>query len=263
MLSGAKRGYMKKLLLRAGLVVIVLLVAAFVVSIFFLGGIVKSRVEAIGPQMTKGTVTLDGASVWLVPGGVQLKGVFIGNPPGYKSDVAIKMGEVSVHMNFLSALSDKMVVGNITMKSPEITVEGGLKKNNLTRIQKNINDYVDSGSDSSPSPTNGPAKPAKPAKKYQVNELNITGARLHIISLLGTGKNITIPLPDIHLANLGSGPDGITSPEIAQKALNALVDSIAENAAKEVSKLGADALSKGKKLDFKKAGEKMKQLLGQ
>jgi uncharacterized protein involved in outer membrane biogenesis len=253
---------MKKLFLRIGLVVLLLLVVLFVVSIFFLGRIAKNRVEAIGPQMTQGPVTLDSADVWLMPGHVQLKGVFIGNPPGYKSDCAIKLGEISVRMNFFSALSDKVVVDQITMKSPEITVEGGLKKNNLTKIQKNMSDYVDSGSAPSKTPDSTNSTP-KPTKKYQVNELTITAARLHFVSLLGSGKNVSISLPDIHLANLGAAEGGITSPEIAKKALEALLDSISENAGKEIGNLSKEAGSKIKKFEFKKAGEQMKQLIGQ
>jgi hypothetical protein len=234
-----------------------------VASMFFLGSIVKNGVETVGPRVTLVEVKLDSADVWLLPGRAQLNGLSIGNPPGYKARVAIKVDDINVRLNTMSALSDKVIIDSVTVNSPEITIEGGLKKNNLTQIQKNVNDYVGSHAASSQTETKPAASPSavgKPGRKFQINELVITGARLHIAGLFATGASVTIPLPDIHLVNLGAGQAGITSPEVAQKVLTALLGSIATNAADAIGKLGKDAV---KELDFKKAGEKLKGLLGQ
>jgi uncharacterized protein involved in outer membrane biogenesis len=243
---------MKKPLIRISIGVFALVAAAFVASIFSLGSIVKNRVETVGPRIAQVRVKLDSANVWLLPGCAQLKGLSIGNPPGCKTETAIKADDISIRMNMMSALSDKVIIDSIIVKSPEITIEGGLKNNNLTQIQKNVNAGVSSHADSSPSAA------GKPGGKFQINDLLITGARLHVASLFSSGASVTIALPDIHLAGLGAGPAGITSPEVAQKALTALLDSIAANAAGAIGKLGQDAVSTAKKFDFKKAGEKLK-----
>ena len=39
----------------------------------------------------------------------------------------------------MSVMSDKIIIESINVKAPEITVEGGLKDNNLTKIQNNVN----------------------------------------------------------------------------------------------------------------------------
>ena len=250
---------MKKPLVRIIIGIVVLVTAALVSSLFLLGRIVKKGVETVGPRAAQVEVKLDSADVWL--GRAELKGLSIGNPPGYKARVAIKVGDISVRLNTMSALSGKVIIDSITVKSPEITIEGGLKKNNLTQIQKNLNDYVAGHADSSQTGTKPAASPSaagKPDRKFQINELVITGARLRIASLFETGAGVTISLPDIHVANLGSDQAGITSPEVAQKVLTALLSSIATNAADTFGKLGKDAV---KRFDFKKAGEKLKSLL--
>jgi uncharacterized protein involved in outer membrane biogenesis len=187
----------------------------------------------------------------------------VANPSGCKTPIAIKVGEISVRMNPLSAFSDKTIIDSLTLKSPEITLEGGLKKNNLTQIQKNMNDYNSDSSTTASKPTAASDAALQSGKKFQINELVITGARLHVISLFATGKNVSISLPVIRLVNLGSGPAGITSPEVAQKALKALLNSITENAAETITNLGKEAVSKAKKFDFKKAGERLKGIFGQ
>jgi uncharacterized protein involved in outer membrane biogenesis len=253
---------MKKKLLYAGLGIVVVVAIALVVVAFSLGAIVKKGVEAVGPQATKVDVTLDSAAVWLMTGGADLKGLTIGNPAKYKSRIAVQVGDVSVRINPLTVLSSKMVVDSINVKAPEITLEGGLKNNNLTEIQKNLNDYLNSGGASAPASAQAASTNAA-GKKLQINDLVISGAKIHFTSLLGTGQNVTVPLPDVHLVNLGAGSDGITPPEVAEKALTALLDAAAENAGELLGKAGKDALNKVKSLDVKKAGEKLKGIFGQ
>ena len=57
----------------------------------FLNGIVKKGVETAGPMITKVDVKLDGANISIFSGSADLKGLFVGNPPGYTTDSAIKV----------------------------------------------------------------------------------------------------------------------------------------------------------------------------
>jgi uncharacterized protein involved in outer membrane biogenesis len=252
---------MKKALIRIGIGLLLLLIVAVAVSVYYLGRIVKNRVETVGSSVAQVEVKLDSADVWLLAGRAQLKGLSVGNPPSWKTRIAVQVGDITIRVKSLSVLSDKPVIESIIVKSPEITIEGGLKNNNLAQIRKNVSAY--NSADSSQTAAAPSASSPASAKKFQINELTITGARLHVMSLFSTGKNVTIPLPDIHLVSLGAGPSGITSPEVAQKALTALLDSIADNAAVVLPKLGKDAASTVKKFDFKKAGERLKSLFGQ
>jgi uncharacterized protein involved in outer membrane biogenesis len=245
---------MKKRLLYFGFGVLGLMVIAFVVAALSVGKVVRNRVELMGPEMTKASVTLDGASVWIFPGRAQLSGLIVGNPPPYETKTAFKVETISVRLNPLTILSHKMIIDSITIKSPEVTVEGGLRKNNLTELEQNVDDYLNASTGSgSPASTN-----AAPARKFQINELVITGAKLHVISVLHSGRDFSMTLPQIRLTQLGAGDDGITGAEIARQTLSALLTSVRENAADALSTLAKDAMTKGKKIDFKKAGEKLK-----
>ena len=119
----------------------------------------------------------------------------------------------------MSVLSDKIVVKSIRVESPEITFEGNpFGANNLKKIQDNVNTAA--ANFQSPLSTNQPPKtaaPAKPGKKLEVDEFLITGAKIHF----GTGP--TLPLPDIHLTDLGKGPDGITPADLTKQVLSEVV----------------------------------------
>ncbi len=231
---------MKKLILRIVILGAVLVVILAVVVAMFLGDIVKKGVETAGPMVTKVDVKLDKASISLL-GSAQLKGLFVGNPPGCKTDSAIKVGEVSVSLKPLSVLSDKIMVESVKVLSPEITIEGGINNNNLTKILDNVNAAA-GGSDATAKKTDE----KQGGKKIQVTDLTITGAKVHANTLLSGGKTLTVPLPDIHLTNLGTGSDGMTPAELTKKVMDQLMGEVVPALTKGVADVGKEALNLGK-----------------
>ncbi len=197
----------KKILLIIGIGLLVLIVVAVIVVGLFLGKIVKAGMNTVGPKITQTTLTVDAVDVSMLTGSAKVKNLVIGNPEGYKAPNAISVGLAAVSVSPMSVLSDKIVVKSVRVESPEITFEGNpFGANNLKKIQDNVN--AAAASLQSPLSTNQPAKtaaPAKPGKKLEVDEFLITGAKIHF----GTGP--TLPLPDIHLTDLGKGPEGITA----------------------------------------------------
>src|SRR2546429_3768049 len=129
---------MKKLIIRVVVVLLVLLVVAVGASIYFLGSIVKKGVETVGPQITGTEIKLDSATLSLLSGSGKLKGLLVGNPEGFKTESAIKVGSVSVGVVAGSVFSDKVHVKEVRVEAPEITFEGGLKGNNLSRLLDNV-----------------------------------------------------------------------------------------------------------------------------
>jgi hypothetical protein len=93
--------------------------------------------------------------------------------------------------------------------------------------------------------TNAPATNApgakKPAKKLEVDDFVISGAKVHA-SLSGipglSNQEINLPLPDIHLTDLGKGTDGITAADLTQKVLGAITTGTVSALASSVTNLG-------------------------
>lgn len=235
----------RKWILRAVVGLVVVLIAVFVAVAFSLGSILKKGVETIGPKATQVEVKVKSAGVWLFAWRVELTGIVLGNPPGFKTPSAITVEDVSVRVRPGSVFSDKLVVESINVKMPVITLEGGLRDNNLKKIEKNLNDYIGSPSTTTNSPAPS-SSPAKPERKLQVNELVITGAKLQFNTKLSSGRTVTLSIPDIHLTGLGSGPEGITAVEVGQRTLHAVLDAATTAVAKNVTGLGTEGASKAK-----------------
>ncbi len=251
------------------IVVVLLVVVALVAGIFFIGTIIKTGVEKVGPVVTKVPVKLDSANISVLTGSGELKGFSLGNPEGFKAPEAIKVGTMSLSISPMSLLGDKVVIRSIKMLGPEITYETDLKSSNLGKILDNLGGDKPAGEKPPVEKPSGEKPPAetKPTseskgaqKKLQVDEFIISGAKVHASApILGA---YTVPIPEIKLTKLGQGPDGITVADLSKKVMSALLEAttkaVAEGATKSVKGLdgagagATDVLKKGVGDFFKK-----------
>ena len=227
---------MKKLVIRLLIAVVVLVIVGALAVRFFLDGAIKRGVETIGPMLTKTEMKLNSVSLSLLSGSGTIKGLVVGNPEGYKTPSAINVGVATLAVQSSTLLSDKVVVHAVNVQAPEITFETDLRGNNLSKILANL-DAATGGGTKEPAP----AKESKKSKKLQVDEFNISGGKIHLsVTALG-GKEMTVPLPDIHLKDLGTGPEGITPAELTSRVLKAVLQGATEAATGAVANVGKAA----------------------
>ena len=220
---------MKKFIIRLLIALVVLAIVAVIAVALFLDGAIKKGVETFGPRLTKVEIKLQSVSLSLLSGSGTVKGLVVGNPEGYKTPSAIRVGTATLSLKPKSLLSDKIVITSINVQGPEITYETDLRHDNLSKILANVQEATRGGGQEPAKPKEpaqpkepGQPKEAKPAKKLEVDELVISGGRVHVnVTTLG-GQAATIALPDIHLQDLGTGPDGITPAELTKMVLEAI-----------------------------------------
>jgi uncharacterized protein involved in outer membrane biogenesis len=251
---------MKKILLRIGLGLVVLIILVVLMVSLFLDGAVKRAVETIGPRLTKVEVKLDRVRLSLLSGSGKISGLRLGNPEGFKTPQAISVGSASIALKPGSLLSDKIVIRKIELVAPDITFEGGFGGNNLGKILANLNEAT-GGSD-----TNAPAQPAaeKPGRKLEVDDFIISGAKVHVSVTGMGGKSLVVPIPEIHLTGLGTGPEGITAAELTRQVLTAIQQSAIKAADAAVADLGKSVtkeLGKNAGESAGKIGESISDLL--
>ena len=240
---------MKKAIVRILLALVVLVVIAVVVSIFFIGSIVKAGVEKVGPKVAKVPVKLEGANISVFSGSGELKGFVVGNPEGFKTAEALKVGSISLSLVPSTVLKDKVVIRSIKVIGPEITYETDLKGSNLGKLLENV-------SGSAEQDKQAPTKKEQTTKtKLQVDEFVITGAKVQVAaSLLGQSAAQSIPLPEIRLTKLGEGPEGITPAELSKKVLNEVLGETTKAVAGKAGDIGksVEALGTGATDQLKK-----------
>ena len=227
------------------IVLVVLVVVAAIAAGPFLGKIVKAGMETVGPKITQVPIKVDMVDLSILTGSAKIEGLVVGNPKGYKTTQAISVGKAAVGVNPFSMLSDKIVVRSIEVRSPEITFEGNpFSGNNLTQIRDNVSAATASSHEPA---TNQLMKAGnQPGKKLEVDDFLITGAKVHV-NLTGMGgKEMTLPLPDIHLIDLGKGSDGITPTDLTRRVLDALTTATVKAVANAATDIGRSVGNVGK-----------------
>ncbi len=226
---------MKKKLLWVLLALVGLVVVGVLVLVARLDALIKKGVETAGPKVAQVDVTLDRVKLNLLGGTGELNGLRVGNPPGYKTESAMKLGTLSLALAPASLFSDKIHVKSILLVGPEITLEGGLKENNLTKILANVEKAA------GPANTNE-TETAGSTKKLQIDSLVVRGAKVTAsLTALG-GQPLTYDLPDFEMSNLGQGPEGITGAELSQRLLDKVFNKALAGLAEQGSALGQQAI---------------------
>jgi len=228
-----------------------------------LGSIIKTGVETLGPQITKCDVTVEDIQVAPLGGRVEIIGMVVGNPEGFKTPSAFKLDHIRIRLDSKSLLGDRIHIQEILIDSPEITYEVGLSGSNIGAIQKNVEAYTGGAAEAAPSEEGAPVADAPGSegsgKDVQLDDFRLTGAKLNLSAKVMAGEAVSVELPEIHLQDLGTG-DGRSVAEIVSEVFGAVFKEIGEAAT------GAGAiLEDGKKLvkevgeEAKKAGEAVKE----
>jgi uncharacterized protein involved in outer membrane biogenesis len=250
---------MKKILLRVGIALVALIIVAVVVLALSLDRIVKTAIERVGSKVTGTEVKVESVGLSVFSGKGSVKEFVVGNPAGFKSPWAMKLGKASLALQPGSVMADKVIIHSINLEGPEVTLDFNMNPldNNLRKILSNVQGLKESGQVASTSP-GAPTHPdqappaqteAKAARKLQVDEFVITGAKVHVNSPL-VGGDQAQALPDIHLRDLGKGPEGITAADLAEKVLAALQSAATQAAVGTVADITKNGLPK----DLKQAG---------
>jgi hypothetical protein len=216
----------------SALVLVLLVVAAGVVSVS-MGRIVKASVEAAGPRLLGAPVSVGLVAVSPWSGRGTLHDLVIGNPEGFKSPSAVRVGSIEVVVRLSSLLSDTVVVERVVVRDPELTWELGPGGSNLTRLQKNAEAAAGDPGAAGGAP---PAGAARSGKALSIAELAVTGGKVALSAAAFGGPVLTAPLPDVRLTNLG-GP-GRSPAQAAAQAFRA----ISTSAQGSVANIGAPSI---------------------
>ncbi len=224
---------MKRGLLIGGGVVVVLAVAAVWLLYSSLESLVRAAVEKYGSEITQTEVRLNEAVISATSGEGVLRGLKMGNPRGFKSDSAFRLGEVRVRIDIESLGRDTVVIKQVVIAVPRITYELGPNGSNIDAIRRNVESYMGAGM--------GRAQGGDAAKgggeagtKLVIEDLYVLGGRVRVGATALEGKTLSATLPDIHLTGIGKDKGGATPAEVLDRVIGA----VGQGAGKAVASLG-------------------------
>ncbi len=212
-------------------VIFVIIIGVLVYGASQSGSIIQEAVLEYAPPATGADVTLDKVNVSILGGNAGLSGLTVGNPKGFKSDYAFKVADVGVKIDMASLASDIIRIEEVRIDGADLIYEIGTKGNNISRIQKNIEAYTQSlvGESSESSGSGGEAK-------FIVDHIYITGTKVKLASDLLGGKGVALPLPNIHLTDIGTEEKAASAGEVGSKVFGAVNSGLSKIITKDMIK---------------------------
>ena len=271
---------MKRSLVVGGSAVLTLAVLAIVAAVVLMsniGALIKTAVEKYGTEAFQAKVTLADADVSLKSGQGQLKGLVVGNPQGFNTASALRFGEVKVTLDTARTTQDVIVLKEVLIAAPAVTYEIASGGSNFDALQKNAQAYARKMG------AGGAKKDDKKGEgpKLIIDNLIIREGQVGVSHAALKGRQFDVPLPAIHLKDIGREKKGAAPQEVAEQVMSSIsrsakgavgtlnLDKVlsdagraAKGAAEGAAKAAGEAAEGAAKALEGAAGDTMKKLFG-
>ncbi len=257
---------MKKwILIGAGAVVVIIIVGVIMIA-SNLGPMIKKAVNTYGPGITKTKVSLGEVDVSLFSAKAKLKNLFLGNPKGFTSPYAMKVGSIRVDIDRKSITGNPIIIDRIEVVSPDISYDKIKGSDNFQTILNNVESSVGGEKQPGNKQANKQTEKKEPGRKILIRDFLVKGGKVNLTMPLLGGKTISAPLPEIHLTNIGQQKGGASPAEAFNEVFKSLYAKITSPAvtdilSKRLKSLGINmnALGSGATKQLESVGESAKQ----
>jgi uncharacterized protein involved in outer membrane biogenesis len=255
---------MKKWILIGFSALVVIIVIVVVAGLSNLGPIIKNVVNTYGPRMTKTEMRLGDVAISIFSGQAKLKDFYLGNPKGFKSFYAMKVGSMYVDVDEGSLTSDTIIINKIEVVRPEITYEKMGGTDNFKTILNNVKSST--GRDK---PSKKQSDKENGGKKILIRDFIIREGKVNLFIPQLIGKSIGVSLPDIHLKDVGNVKGGASASEAFGEVFAELYKTITSpavidtlNQGVKTLGMGIETVGKDAKKGLETATSKVKGLFG-
>lgn len=189
--------------------------------------------QILGVPVKLGSVKTDPATQ-----SASLHGLVIGNPPGFATPHALSLDAVSVKLDLASLTKDVILIREIALVKPDINYERKAGGSNLDVIQRNAEQYA-AGRGGGDAKKDAGAR--EPGKKLVIENFYLREARAAVSAELLQGKSVAVPVPDLHLTDIGKKSNGASAGEATRQIMGALTASVTRAGGSALGGLPEDA----------------------
>ncbi len=238
----------KKCLKITGIVfgVIIVLLIVLLLSLPFL---IKNGIYHAGPLITGVPMEIKHIAFNPFEGTLTIKDFIVGNPKGYSSPYAVKLGHLHVDVGMSTLFSKKLLLERIEVRGVELNYETALLKTNIGEIQDHVNKLA--GDDSKKTKEEKAAE----GKPLQIDYLELKDITAWVI-VKGTKAQAPLMVAPITMTKLGTGENGVSSVMVINDVLISMVTSVTRLIGADAALKSIGDLFTSEKADNKKKASK-------
>jgi hypothetical protein len=226
--------------MRKIIIAVAVLLALIAGGVFYLfsslDGIVKSLVEKVGTEVVGSKVSLDKVTLSLADGKAAIAGLRVANPAGYSDKPAISLGAIDVSLDKGSLTGSPIVIKEIRVAAPTISLEVGPQGTNLQALSDQIRarpTKSEATAEAKAEPAKDKAAQDKAPTKVVIDRLAIAQGKVELTAAaipgLSTGGSAT--LGEIVLTGIGRDSGGATAEQVARKVADAVLKAASQSSA--------------------------------
>lgn len=247
-------GKFLKFILKTILWIIVIAIILGVILYLSAGKLIQHFAPAVISQVTQTESSLGDVDISLFSGRVTLNNLAIGNPAGYKNKNVFELGKFDIKFDPKSVLTDKIMIQNVQISGLNVSSEAKANgETNITRLRDNVNKSLSQNKGKeAPAPATQKTETKSDQKQVSVvvKDLLIDNSAVNVAlsgipGLSDSALAATVPLPDIHLQNIGENKKQTFGETILQ-VLNAIDVEVVKASAKAVQEATQKAIQTGK-----------------
>jgi hypothetical protein len=233
-------GIVKKILLGIAVVILLAIGGGAWWLYSSLDQLVGSAIRKYGSEITGVSVKLSSVKITPADGTATLRGLVVGNPKDFNTEHSLSLGEISMSLDTGSLTKDVILIKEISIIRPDITYEYATRGSNVDVIQRNVDRFV-----AERLGANDQTKGKGAGKKLIIENFYIRGGKINASATVVQGKALSVPLPDLHLRDIGKKSNGATAGEAVKQILGAVTQSVTRAVGNLSLGAAADTLKKG------------------
>jgi len=201
------------------LLLIVLLGVGVYVLVSNLDAIIKMGVQKGGTAVLQVPTVLDGVTVSIKDGKLGFDGLALGSPEGFSADEMLRVAHAHVTMDLRSLRQEEMIIREVVVQGPEVTLELSGGKTNWGALLKTLEKTEEESADESEAQS---GEEAAAQRKVRIDRVVIENGKIKVTGL-PLVKTATVPLPRVEIKDLRTA-DG--TPLTVAKALSQVISSL-------------------------------------
>ncbi len=180
--------------------------------------LVRNAIVERGSAVLGAAVRVDAVRIEPIGGRGWIKGLVIGNPPGFRTAHALKVDRVELSIDVVSLLRDVVTIRRIEVIAPHLIYEMANKRTNLDALKARLSQ--------TPAPRTGASAPGGDAgagRRIAIGAFVLRDAKVEASAAFMAGRTVGVGLPDLRLHDVGKAR-GVTAAEFGRIVAQAIED---------------------------------------
>jgi hypothetical protein len=228
-----------------------LIALCYLVAIFYSGELIRSGVNRIGPTVLKAPIVVDEATLGPVSGMGTLFDIHVGNPAGWSKSEALRISRVQLELTPFSIFEDTVVVKVLEIEKLDIIYETKPGASNLSDMLANAAQSLR---------LNGPETKREDGRPVRLIVKKFV-LRKGTVTLSAGEQKLVVPMPEIHLVDLGVREGGLTPPQLGFAIIRSVTANVVAASTRALGTVGGPAGAAALE-NARQIGEAIKEFFG-